>query len=98
MPYIKTVLVIVVTLALVVSGVQNTHTYVLDFMQWQLVWPLPLWVLLMIAFFAGTLPIFIVGLPDKTAYFTRMHSLRSRQRRLEKELKAIDRAELALKA
>lgn len=95
MPYIKTMLVIVVLLALVVFGVHNTHPFVLSFLQWQLIWPLPLWMLLLIAFFAGMVPIFIVSLPDKTAYFTRMRSLRIRQRHLEKELKAIDREENA---
>lgn len=95
MPYIKTMLVIVVLLALVVFGVHNTHPFVLSFLQWQLIWPMPLWVLLLIAFFAGMVPIFIVSLPDKTAYFTRMRSLKIRQRHLEKELKAIDREENA---
>ena len=91
MQYMKTLLVLVVILAVVVFGINNTQSFALSFMSFQLIWQTPLWVLLMAAFFAGMVPIFIVSLPEKTAYFNRVRSLRIRQRRLEKELRAIDR-------
>lgn len=96
MPYIKTLALIVVMAVLVVGGVTNTQPYTLTFLQWQLDRVLPLWILIMVAFAAGMVPIFIVGLPEKAAAFKDMRILRKRQRQLEKQLRDLEREKTAL--
>lgn len=91
MPYLKTLLLIAVMAFLIVGGVANTHSYTLSFLQWELDRALPLWLLLAAAFVAGMVPIFIVGLPQKTADFTRMRALNLKRRQLDKQLKDLDR-------
>ncbi|MEN6472952.1 MAG: LapA family protein [Syntrophaceae bacterium] len=96
MPYIKTLLLIAILAVLVVGGVANTQAYTLSFLQWQLSRALPLWLLVLAAFGAGMIPIFIVGLPQKTADFTRMRALNLKRRQLEKQLKDLDREKTSL--
>jgi len=91
MPYIKTLLLIAVMAVLIVGGVANTQPYTLSFLQWELNRSLPLWLLLAAAFVAGMVPIFIVGLPQKTADFSRMRALNLKRRQIEKQLKDLDR-------
>jgi len=91
MPYLKTLLLIAVMAFLIVGGVANTQPYTLSFLHWELDRALPLWLLLAAAFVAGMVPIFIVGLPQKTADFTRMRALNLKRRQLEKQLKDLDR-------
>jgi uncharacterized integral membrane protein len=96
MPYIKTLLIIVVMAFLVVGGVANTQVYTLTFLDWVLNRALPLWLLILVAFLAGMVPIFIVGLPEKLAAFNRLRAVRARQRELEKQLRGLETEKNAL--
>jgi len=98
MPYIKTLLLIAVMAVLVVGGVANTQPYTLSFLQWELSRTLPLWLLVLAAFVAGMVPIFIVGLPQKTADFTRLRALNLKRRQLEKQLRDLEREKSSLQA
>jgi len=98
MPYIKTLLLIAVMAVLVVGGVANTQPYTLSFLQWELSRTLPLWLLVLAAFVAGMVPIFIVGLPQKTADFTRLRALNLKRRQLEKQLRDLEREKRSLQA
>ncbi len=96
MPYIKTLLLIALMAVLVVGGVANTQPFTLSFLHWELTRTLPLWLLVLAAFVAGMIPIFIVGLPQKTADFTRLRALNLKRRQLEKQLKDLEREKTSL--
>jgi uncharacterized integral membrane protein len=96
MPYIKTLLLIAVMAVLVVGGVANTQPYTLSFLQWEFSRTLPLWLLVMAAFIAGMIPIFIVGLPQKTTDFSRRRALNLKLRQLQKQLRDLDREKTSL--
>ena len=98
MPYIKTLLLIAVMAVLVVGGVANTQPYTLSFLQWELSRTLPLWLLVLAAFVAGMIPIFIVGLPQKASDFNRMRALNLKRRQIEKQLKDLEREKTSLQA
>ena len=98
MPYIKTLLLIAVMAVLVVGGVANTQPYTLSFLQWELTRTPPLWLLVLAAFVAGMIPIFIVGLPQKASDFNRMRALNLKRRQIEKQLKDLEREKTSLQA
>lgn len=84
------VLVIVLALAgAMLFGIHNPEPYTLSFLSYRLVFDIPLWALLMLSFFAGTVPIIIVSLPEKTAYLKRMKELRRKRKELEGSLKSV---------
>ena len=90
MQYIKMLAILVIMIVLIIFGISNTQEYVLSFLNFQLITPLQMWILLIVFFVAGMIPIFFIGLPEKTAFLSTMRSLRGRIRTIEKELESLD--------
>ncbi|MBN1635330.1 MAG: LapA family protein [Deltaproteobacteria bacterium] len=90
MQYIKMLIIIVIMIVLIIFGISNTQEYVLSFLNYQLMTPLQMWILLIVFFVAGMIPIFFIGLPEKAAFFRTTRSLRGRIRTIEKELESLD--------
>ena len=88
MPYIKTLIIILIVSAFVLFGVYNTQNFVLSFLSYRLIWPLPLWLIIMLCFFVGIIPIFIIGMPEKLNHFITIRKIKSRQSKIEKAIKS----------
>ena len=92
MRYVKVLIVILIILAVMIFGIHNPQVYILSFLSYRLILGVPLWALLILSFFAGMLPIIIVGLPEKTAFFKRMRGLKLKKKTLQKSLKILNGA------
>ena len=92
MRYVKVLIVILIILAAMIFGIHNPQAYTLSFLTYRLVLGVPFWALLMLSFFAGMLPIFIVSFPEKTAYFKKMRELKLKKKTIEKSLKILNAA------
>jgi uncharacterized integral membrane protein len=90
MRYIKVLIVILIILAAMIFGIHNPQVITLSFLSYILTLGVPLWALLMLSFFAGMLPIIIVGLPEKMASFKRMRELRLKKKALDKTLESLN--------
>jgi len=91
MHYIKTLIIIIVLFLLIIFGVNNTQGFVLSFLDYKLIIPVEMWLLLMIFFFAGMIPIFIIGLPEKSATYKQLRALNKKIKQIEKDLAPIER-------
>lgn len=89
MRYIKVLIIILIILMVMIFGIHNPQVYILSFLSYRLVPGVPFWALLMLTFFAGMLPIIIVGFPEKTAYFKKMRDLKLKKKTLQKSLKSL---------
>jgi hypothetical protein len=92
MRYMKVLTIIFIIVAAMVFGINNQQAYTLFFLSYRLILDIPLWSLLMISFFAGMLPIIIISLPEKIAYFKRMRELNLKKKKIERSLKTINAA------
>jgi uncharacterized membrane protein YciS (DUF1049 family) len=90
MQYIKTLIIIIVLFLLIIFGINNTQGFVLSFLDYKLIIPVEMWLLLMIFFFAGMIPIFIIGLPEKSAAYKQLRALNKKIKQIEKGLASIE--------
>ncbi|MCD6569898.1 MAG: LapA family protein [Deltaproteobacteria bacterium] len=90
MQYIKTLMIIIVLFSLIIFGVSNTQSFVLSFLDYELIIPVEMWLLLMMFFFAGMIPIFIIGLPEKSATYKQLKALNKKIKQIENDLASID--------
>ncbi|HPI91628.1 MAG TPA: LapA family protein [Deltaproteobacteria bacterium] len=86
MRYLNTVLSILVLLAIITFCVHNTQEFTLNFLGYQLLIPLQLWVLMVVFFIAGMVPILVVEIPVQAARFMRIRALKVRIRDLDAEI------------
>lgn len=89
MRYVKVLIIVLVLAGAMLFGIHNPEPYTLSFLSYRLVFDIPLWALLMLSFFAGMVPIIIVGLPEKTAYMKKMKELRLKRKEFEGSLKSV---------
>ncbi len=86
MRYLKTVFVILLLFFIIIFCVHNTGSFDLSFIGYRLIVPLQLWMLLLIFFIFGMVPIFLMEFPRMVLHFKKMRSLKARVARMEKQL------------
>jgi len=86
MRYLKTVFVILLLFFVIIFCVHNTDSFNLSFLGYRLIMPLQLWMLLLIFFVFGMVPIFLMEFPRIVLHFKKMHSLKTQISQMEKQL------------
>jgi uncharacterized integral membrane protein len=86
MRYLKTVFVILLLFFIIIFCVHNTDSFNLSFLGYRLIMPLQLWVLLLLFFIFGMVPILLMKFPGMVLHFKKMHSLKTQIARMEKQL------------
>jgi uncharacterized membrane protein YbhN (UPF0104 family) len=72
--------------------------YTLSFLSYRLIPDIPLWALLLLSFLLGTVPVIMVGLPEKTSFLKSMRELKQKKKNIEKSLKDLNTAKPIAKA
>jgi uncharacterized integral membrane protein len=86
MRYLKTAFVILLLFIIIIFCVHNTDSFNLSFLGYHLIMPLQLWMLLLIFFIAGMMPIFLMEFPRMVLHYKKMHSLKTKIAQMEKQL------------
>ena len=75
---------------IVIFGISNTQPFVLYFLDYRLVFAVNLWILLMIFFFTGMIPIAITNLSERLTFRRRMRVLNKKIKQVEKAINSIN--------
>jgi uncharacterized integral membrane protein len=86
MHYLKTAFVIFLLFFVIIFCVHNIDSFNLSFLGYHLVVPMQLWMLMLIFFIAGMIPIFLVEFPRLVAHYKKMHSLKAQIAHMENQL------------
>ena len=86
----KVLIIVLGILGAMLFGIHNPMAYTLSFLSYKLILDIPLWALLLLSFLLGTLPIIIVGFPEKTAFLKNMRELKLKKKDIEKSLKTLN--------
>lgn len=87
---LKTLISIGILFVLITFCVNNTEAHLLEFMGYRLHYPIQLWVLMLVFFFAGMIPVIFYGMPRKAAHRKRMRSFKNKIRKMEDDLSSPD--------
>ncbi len=87
MRYVNIVATILFLLFVITFCVNNTQGFSLSFFGYRLMGELQLWMLMVIFFAAGMVPIIVSELPGRAERFMRIRALKARIRDLEEQLR-----------
>jgi uncharacterized integral membrane protein len=87
MHYLKTAFIIFILFIVIIFCVNNSESFSLSFVGYHLTFRLQLWMLMVIFFIAGMVPILLSELPSSVSRFKRVRSLKAQIRKMEAELK-----------
>ena len=86
MRYLKITFVIFMLFVVIIFCVNNTQPFHLSFWGYRLMVGFQLWMLLLIFFIGGMVPIFVMELPRSVSRYARVRSLKAQIRQMEGEL------------
>ncbi|MDT8272265.1 MAG: LapA family protein [Desulfomonilia bacterium] len=86
----KTAVFLGLLFALITLCIHNTDVYLVSFMTYRFPFPVQLWVLLLVFFFAGMLPVVFYRIPGNAAHRKRMRFLRNKIAQMENDLRSPD--------
>lgn len=89
MRYLNIVFTIIMLLVVITFCVHNTQEFTLTFLGYRFMMPLQLWMLMVVFFVAGMIPIMAVELPLQTSHYLKMRSLRAQISRTEDEMRRL---------
>lgn len=89
MRYTRIIFTLVMLLVVITFCVNNTQAFTLSFLDYRLDVPLQLWMLILIFFVAGMVPILVLELPRQAAHFLRMRTIKSRIRQADADLRQL---------
>ena len=87
MRYVNIVVTILFLLFVITFCVNNTQEFSLSFFGYRLTIELQLWMLMVIFFVAGMVPVVVSEIPDRTERFMKIRALKTRIRDLEEQLR-----------
>lgn len=86
MRYLKTAFVILLLFVVIIFCVHNKDLFSLSFQGFPPMISLPLWLLMLIFFTAGMVPIFLVEISRLVGHYKKMKSLKTRIAEMENQL------------
>jgi uncharacterized integral membrane protein len=86
---LRIVFSIFLLLVVITFCVNNTQSFTLSFLGYQLLVPLQLWTLMVIFFVAGMVPIMVIEIPRQASHYMQMRFLKAQIKQMEASLRSL---------